>query len=160
VAYELVMRLGQPFDVLAGKKVVTLPPGGEIRVQFMDMDSAQRAYLYLSSHCEIRPVRDEGDGYVNPVVPGEVVREPLAVRLGPLGRAAQEFVAALPADTRKALGIIEDKEQMPGKDRMERLEAYADAGGLMGRTARREVEAKREAEDADDADGPAGDQQQ
>lgn len=71
--YELTMRLGQPFDVLIGDKIVTLPWDGKIRVQFADRESADRAYTWLAMHTEIRPCRDEAEGGAV-VVQGTVIK--------------------------------------------------------------------------------------
>lgn len=73
--WELVVDLGQPFDVLIGDRWVTLPPDGEIRVQFADAQAAGMAWQHAMQHLHTRPCRDEADGYTAKVVKGEVVED-------------------------------------------------------------------------------------
>lgn len=79
MAFELVMRLGQPFSALIGSKDVTLPLNGEIRVQFTDEASARLAFAFLRGNTFVRPCRDEGEGHNAPVIQGQVVKDRLDI---------------------------------------------------------------------------------
>lgn len=79
MAFELVMRLGQPFSALIGSKDVTLPLNGEIRVQFTDEGSARLAFAFLRGNTFVRPCRDEGEGHNAPVVQGQVITDRLDI---------------------------------------------------------------------------------
>jgi len=70
--YEIVIRLGRPFD-LQGDGGQFLAGVREITVPFADRESAEAAQREITVF--VRPVHDAGGEDYRTVVPGEVIRQ-------------------------------------------------------------------------------------
>lgn len=73
--YEIVIRLGRPFDIDTGDG--TFLGVREITIPFADQQSAEAAAAEV--RITVRPVHDTGGEDYHPVVPGEVIRQPAEI---------------------------------------------------------------------------------
>lgn len=77
--YEIVIRLGRPFDIHTPNGSF-LASVREITVPFADRESAEGAQREITVH--VRPVHDAGGEDYRPVVAGEVIRAAAEIEPG------------------------------------------------------------------------------